>query len=152
MKIKHFFILLILSSSFFLSSCILSIVGVSYFTHIEDSLDEGVTINATIVSSTGPNGVNISIAPIGYKPLAYTLFYIEDENPIEIDSRFLDGIYSIEDETLTLNTIPSATFNVTSMKKGIFYVAVEVDNGSYMDEDGVHLFTKTLFTNLIKVL
>ena len=110
-------------------------------------------IDASIETIKSNNSIYITVIPRSDKALSYTLFEVNGGEIIELERIANKDAYTIkEDNTLSLNIIPKATFVINGKKRGTFYVAVEVDNNSYKKGDDISIYTKVLFTKLISVL
>jgi len=146
MKHRYF---LFLAVPFLFCGCLLA----TYTTTRENfrEIEETETIPATIIPNKVSDGLEVYIAPIGLKAFSYTIFEVTNTGIEELKTISAETLYEIEDGKLVLKPLKQAVFKLEGKRKGVFYIAVEIDNGSYMDEDGVYIFTKTMFTKLIEV-
>ncbi len=142
-------IAVLVSSVFFLSGCIHATANNSL--DYEENADKQ-KLDATIKTEKGKNFTRIYIEPKKDKVFSYTLFEVYAGTVTQIDKICSESAYTINsDGSLTLNTIPHATFVLNRADCGTFYVAAEVNDHSYKDGDDISIYTKILFTELIPI-
>lgn len=147
MKLPKFFTILFLSLCICLQSCSLIAIGVI---EIVNEPFGGNTIDASIQTNRNGKNVDITVIPENEKAITYTLFLCNKEDIIPIAEVKADPLYTIENEEFKMNYLPYAKFT-TDQISGTFYIAVEVDNGSCIEDGEPVVYTRTKFTKLFKI-